>query len=342
MYTYICDITGRILCNTLPNELHSEMTSCTQECEYKLCPIRNQAKRHGKKRLANGTIYLCTYDSSITNKIFLRHLSLCETLLPQILELRTNCQNQEAHKIDRLEHNIVTYHKKISEELDTILPLDYLHIQNWREAIASITQHLKDNSSEVALSLLHILKDIKLIKAELEIYDLFTQDAIKLNFGRHEIHRVINLAMQAFWIDFIQQKIMVNIGPCHDQVLIDYPSFSVVLGHIFDNAAKYALRNTPINITFESNASTIKIDIHMTSIAIQPDEIELLFTEQYSGYWATRAGLNGHGIGMYYIKKLTELNNGTVDFIPGTRHKLLFESIPYADNRIVITLQLIN
>lgn len=337
MYIYI-SYNGEILCNTLPQDLLIELQTCKVECEYKLCPIRNQHKRHGKRILDNGEVYLCSYDLSVTNKIFKRHLTLCETMFDSLIEIRTSVREKESDKIARLEHNIVTYHKKIQDEMDEILPLDNINIKNWRDALASIKNRLTEDQDRIAMSLLHILKDIKLIKAELDVFELFDCEHIKLNLDVHKIHKVVNLAMQAFWIDFINRKIKVNIGSCNEDVLIDYTSFSVVLGHLFDNATKYVLDNSDINISFVRNGDILTMNMYMTSIMVEPDEIEAIFREKYSGKWSTYSSLSGYGIGMYYVKKITELNGGTIEFIRGEK-RFLLQNIPYADNLIKIYLR---
>lgn len=340
MYIHICTHSGEVLCSTLPSNLLNEFLACNKECELKICPIHHVQKRHGKRSIEGGLIYLCSYDSSVTNKIFTRHMTLCESMFDSLIETRNTLKDKEADKIDRLEHNIVTYHKKISEELDEIIPLDDINIKNWRDAISAIKANIVDNTDNVAMSLLHILKDIKLIKAELDVYELFDCENLKLTLESHTIHKVVNLAMQAFWIDFMSQHIKVNIGPCKDDVLIDYTSFSVVLGHIFDNATKYVFENSEININFTRQLSTMLIEIKMVSILVEPDEVDKIFTEKYSGKWSTRSGLSGYGIGMYYAKKLTELNEGTIEFIPGSK-KFAYDGIPYAENKIKIILKCI-
>lgn len=82
------------------------------------------------------------------------------------------------------------------------------------------------------------------------------------------------------------------------------------------------------------------IEIKMVSILVEPDEVDKIFTEKYSGKWSTRSGLSGYGIGMYYAKKLTELNEGTIKFIPGSK-KFAYDGIPYAENKIKIILKCI-
>lgn len=39
-------------------------------------------------------------------------MTLCESMFDSLIETRNTLKDKEADKIDRLEHNIVTYHKK--------------------------------------------------------------------------------------------------------------------------------------------------------------------------------------------------------------------------------------
>lgn len=336
MYIFMCLNNGEILSNTLPAELWNELQNCNSECELKLCPVKNINKRQGKKVTDKGTIYLCSYDPDITNKIFKRHLILCESMLDSLIIMRLSVKEKESNKINRLEHNLVSYHKKLQEELDEVIPLEK-NVKNWRDAIQAIQNKITSNLDQTAMSLLHILKYNKLIKAELDVYDLIDCDTLNVTFETHKIHKVINLAMQAFWIDTYYRRIKINIGDCLEEVTVDYASFSVVLGHIFDNATKYVFENSDINISFLRRENVLDIEFEMISILVEPEELDLIFQENYSGKWAKHYNLDGYGIGMYYAKKLTELNKGKIEFIPGVK-KFAFQGIPYADNVIRISL----
>ena len=76
----------------------------------------------------------------------------------------------------------------------------------------------------------------------------------------------------------------------------------------------------------------------MNSILVEQEELDRIFLEKYSGHWVTEFELQGHGIGMYYAKRLIELNNGSIVFKAG-KEKYKYDGIPYADNTIEITLQ---
>lgn len=50
-------------------------------------------------------------------------------------------------------------------------------------------------------------------------------------------------------------------------------------------------------------------------------------------------GKDGHGIGMFYIKRLTELNEGIFSIKAGDE-KIYFEGVPYAYNSFKIVLRI--
>mgnify|MGYP007057744555 CR=1 FL=1 len=72
---------------------------------------------------------------------------------------------------------------------------------------------------------------------------------------------------------------------------------------------------------------------------IQEFDGEYANSEEYSGEYAVKAKMHGYGLGMYYVKKLTEMNEGTVDFIPSSTVIINYNGIPYTKNKIVIKLK---
>ena len=112
----------------------------------------------------------------------------------------------------------------------------------------------------------------------------------------------------------------------------------MVLGHIIDNAVKYILGDSSMNILITPAGNNIIIDFSMTSLLVNENECDNIFNENYSGYWATETNLSGHGIGMFYAKRLIEINKGDIKFFPG-KEKYKLNGVPYADNRIVVELK---
>lgn len=131
----------------------------------------------------------------------------------------------------------------------------------------------------------------------------------------------------------------IKIGDCYTNVLIDYPTISVVLGHLWNNAIKYIYKGSSLDISFYCNENNLTTSIKMYSLKIENDEIEDIYTEGYSGKWAKMISKDGHGIGMFYIKHLIEMNGGYFSINAGVNVTNI-NGIPYANNEFLLSLPL--
>ena len=179
------------------------------------------------------------------------------------------------------------------------------------------------------------------MKAEFDVYEMLDKENPDLDFYEHNIHKVIVLTLNPFWLDLVENKINIEIQPSKEKVNIDYKTISVALSHIFDNAAKYIMPNTEFKISFKSEERFINIEFNMISLKVEHDELDEIFSEEISGHWSEELELAGDGVGMYMIKKLIELNKGTVDFIANfDKSKVIkYNNIPYENNKIIINLR---
>lgn len=70
-----------VLLSNLPEELREEADRCSCNLTNSMCPIRHVMKRQNKEIITDGYIYMCSYDTSITNKIFLHYLICLEVYI---------------------------------------------------------------------------------------------------------------------------------------------------------------------------------------------------------------------------------------------------------------------
>ena len=178
------------------------------------------------------------------------------------------------------------------------------------------------------------------MKAEFDVYEMLKTENPYLDFSKHQIHKVLILTLNPFWLDLLELNASINIEPYHGTVTIDYKSISVVLSHIFDNIAKYIMPYSELNISFSDIQEKVIIIIEMNSLKVESSELKELFSENYSGNWARKLDLDGDGIGMYIVKKLTEMNNGKVRFEINIDKlsPIILDKIPYERNRFIIEL----
>jgi len=307
------------------------------ECKYESSSMGRKRWLKEKKKCNGGFIYLEIDDSAVTKKLFSRHMLFVEAFFKEIFENRNQLQKNIETKVRRLKHNIANHCAKMQDELEEIIPSDFTEKKdNWIESVKKIRETIASNYETSARTLLRVLKYVKMLNAELNVYDVVNSENTELNFLNHSIRKVVDLSIQPFFLDFLEKRIHPDIGKTTSFVRVDFPTVSVVLSHIWDNAVKYCYPGDPFSIVFKENETDILVVISMTSLLVEKNEIEKIYIEKYSGKWSKEYDLNGDGIGMFYVKKLMELNKGSIRFIPG-EEKFKFDNKPYAEN--VIELQ---
>jgi signal transduction histidine kinase len=185
-----------------------------------------------------------------------------------------------------------------------------------------------------------LIKNVNLIKAEFDVYDMLSVKNPTLEFFTHNPHKLTLLVLSPFWLELIEKGIKINISECKGEVYVDYRSVSVALSHIFENTSKYICRNTTLNINYVENNGFIIINFEMISLKIKPEEKDKIFEDNYSGDYAKSTTLAGSGLGMSIVKKLTELNRGEIIVEIDTDEKLREKvmGIPYEKNIFKIKL----
>ena len=78
----------------------------------------------------------------------------------------------------------------------------------------------------------------------------------------------------------------------------------------------------------------------MTSLKIEEEELETIFNEGHSGYYATKLGIKGSGIGMFIIKQFISLNNGAFTVLNNVNpdNARMHMGVPYEDNLFTIAI----
>ena len=302
-----------------------------------LCPDRNIEMRHRKLTNQYGYIYLRSYDKNITNKIFGHYFEALSLLFGAFFNQLQDTRQTYISDLHRLQHNVNTYNAKIKDDIDGFITIEDIRMNEWNTIVPFTENIIKENIRLAAITFLKVIKNISLVNAEMNVYELLDNPERTLDLYDHPIHKVVKLSLQPFFMEFIDNNIYLNIGSCYDKVYIDYSSISVIFGHIWSNAIKYCKKNSAIDISFETSIEYVIVRISMTSIKINKEDIPHIYEEGYSGYWAKIINKHGKGIGMYYINKLITMNKGIFQIIPGEEIKY-YDNIPYTNNVMLISL----
>ncbi len=295
-------------------------------------------KRYIKENIDGGYIFICSYDANITNKILRHYYDATLTLYGIFLEASYKAESRLSNEIRRYKHNITSYNLSIFEEVDSLVNV-YEKDNDWRTIVQHVEDNITHNIRETALVLLKVQKKSKLIKHEIIVNDYMHSDNIQLSKDAHNIHKIIKLSVQPYYLDFVNLGLTLDIDNSYDEVYIDYPSIAVLLGHIWDNTVKYIYPKSTLRISFTTNNQFVIAEIKMLSLKMESDEIENIFKEGFSGYWAKKSSRNGHGIGMFYVKELARKNGGG-DFEIHKGHTVTKDNndTPYSYNSFILKL----
>ena len=114
-----------------------------------------------------------------------------------------------------------------------------------------------------------------------------------------------------------KKSIDIVMGKYASKFNLDFNATKVASYYILDNAIKYALNNTQIQVDFCDNDASLLISFTMISPLILPEEIEAIFEKGYRGKNAIALNASGSGFGLFCARKLMKSASATVSVKPG-------------------------
>lgn len=235
----------------------------------------------------------------------------------------------------RLIHNLKTLTAKTTQEIFFVVKQESM-MAHPREAARYVEDEIKDNTADTAKAIIEILKHQQAQKAEFAAFEKLSGKIDTTKMEIHDVHRVLMNLFYLFFGDFSDKKIRANVERTRLQAFFDYDSIYACLFYLVENAAKYAMRNSAINVTVSpDNNGFIDIRFEMESLAIHPDESHAVFLEGISGKNAHAHKLSGAGIGLFLARAMANLNGGTLSLNAG---KPMIAGC-YARNSFVLSLR---
>lgn len=335
----ITSISGEAIAINLATECKTCFINCsTSGSLVNECPKYGGQRRQGKITNTKGTTFLC--DQTKTTKLFRDKLEGLSYAYHDLVIQKTKVENEtklvEQQRVNRLVHNLTSINAHNIQELYDLVPQDVLST-NYQSQLDFIQKEIKRDAKKAALMFIRIAKHNIHMKSEFSIYKKLDRNDAVLELSSHPIKKVLLNILHTFFVDFTNNDIYVSVSEYVGRVKIDYESIQVALYHLIENASKYTMPNSNINITFNEVGQLVNVSFKMKSLLIDSDEKEKIFIEGYSGKAACNCQLNGDGIGMWQINQMVKLNNGTVTVKCG-QESIKLNGIPYADNEIILTL----
>ena len=163
-------------------------------------------KRIEKVSLDNGWIYLSICDNDITNKYFKKYLEFLKSMYMPLLNHRRELSCKYEDNVRRFRHNINGYTTKIQDELENVFPSDMNKQNDWKSVFSQLRTEISQNNEVATKAFLHIYKNVQLIKAEMEVYDIMNTETANLNIIEHPIRKVIDLSVQSFFLELLDKN----------------------------------------------------------------------------------------------------------------------------------------
>ena len=348
----INDNSDRLLISQDSNELFSSLDSVCRRCfdgcgseseVLSVCDMKIGKRRRGLVKNDSGSVYYCTGDRDEikSSRIFKSKIGFYFKSMKGILEIKDKVISDSNKNTNRLVHNLVSLNAKNIQEVHALLP-DLDAFKSYKEKVSGIESLIHQNPKEFAMALGRIAKNNMAMKAEFSVYNkLFVLNSLApLNKKPHPIKKALLSVLHVFSPDLNDHGVYFSEIKNTFDANMDYETFQVAMYHFFDNAAKYTLRDTAINISL-SDPSKKEIIVDMVSMKIEDDDFDLLYDDGYSGIYPRSAGKCGKGVGMGLIRKLLGMNDISFEIIRcfDGKQDRLYEGVFYCANRFVMRFE---
>jgi signal transduction histidine kinase len=97
------------------------------------------------------------------------------------------------------------------------------------------------------------------------------------------------------------------------QFVIDIDGLKTVFDNLIDNAVKYSIQPTKINVNISCNTQKVVIEFTDNGIGIAPKELKKVFNKFHRVYHQNIPNVKGTGLGLYQVKEIIKNHGGKID-----------------------------
>ncbi len=138
-----------------------------------------------------------------------------------------------------------------------------------------------------------------------------------LNFSKIDIHDIINKAVDNFALQISRREgvINTNLTASNHEIFADQTHISNIIYNLLDNANKYSGEKPEILITTKDARDGVEIIVKDNGIGISKEAKKHIFDRFYRVHTGNVHDVKGFGLGLSYVKTMTQAHNGHIDVI---------------------------
>lgn len=203
--------------------------------------------------------------------------------------------------INNMTHELKTPISTISMASEVLLKVDSGLA---KERIEKYARIINDENHR-----LHLLVDRVLRISELE------NKEYSLHKEKTDLHETIKIATSQMCLEQMQKpvKLKLNLNASRHIAFVDKFHFTNIINNLVENACKYSTENPEIIISSSNIENGIQISIKDNGIGITKEQQKLIFEKFYRVHTGDIHDVKGFGLGLYYVKTLVELHNGSIN-----------------------------
>ncbi|MFQ5854297.1 MAG: sensor histidine kinase [Anaerolineae bacterium] len=213
--------------------------------------------------------------------------------------------NTELQALDRLKSDFVSL---VSHELRAPLT-------NINGGIEVLNQE-REVLSPARREALDILRDesARLTKLVQNILDVSLLEAGRLvpNPGPLPLRPFLNQLLKGRLAADGPHQVAIDVPPDLPPAWVDETHLADVIVNLVDNAVKYSPAGGEIRVTARNGRQELVLSVSDQGIGVPPEEQPHLFERFYRANNSADREVYGHGLGLYYCRKLIEAQNGRI------------------------------
>lgn len=331
IYFELCDKNGEILFSNIDECVEAPIFEGREKVTHTINEVKNifRESSEGFVRLIAVNERDVVNSSSITTKTVRAY--------EQLIKILKKYKSEQTDSYTIFFHNLINTHTKLQGEAGSIVcEFDLIQCEDHQDQLSVVAKAIKSDIEGSARAVLEINKRIVDLQAQIEGFKILSGKG-ELDFGSHNIKRVLLNILYPFYEDFKKLNIKVRIGIDNNlaeanKLKIDYKIFNVAMHHFFNNALKYCKPYSVIDINFDADNNALQFT--MLSVRIEKGELKQIYDLGISGRNAGEKA--GEGVGMYMIKRSLDLLGAKMSIYSNHLVREVFEDFEYVENRFFI------